>query len=81
MLQEEENTSYHVEAEQMLGSRGIPWLCAYVSLGEGIIGPLIVPGTTGCFQCAETRLSLAGSNRKEVEDMLMKLVSYNNYLS
>ena len=75
VLQEEDNSSYYFEAEQMLRPRGIPWLRAYVSLGEGIIGPLIVPGTTGCFQCAETRLSLAGSNTKEVEDMLMKLVS------
>jgi ribosomal protein S12 methylthiotransferase accessory factor len=36
---------------------------------------MIVPGRTGCFQCAEARLSLAGSNRKEVEEMLMKLVT------
>ncbi|TCZ77067.1 TOMM precursor leader peptide-binding protein [Paenibacillus albiflavus] len=67
-------SSYYYEAEQMLRPRGIPWLCAYVSLGEGIIGPLIVPGTTGCFQCAEERLSMAGRNRKEVKDLLIKLV-------
>ncbi|MEC0239804.1 TOMM precursor leader peptide-binding protein [Paenibacillus dokdonensis] len=75
VLKDEDNSSYYYEAEQMLGPRGIPWLCAYVSLGEGIIGPLIVPGTSGCFQCAEARLTLAGSNRKEVEDLLIKLVS------
>jgi len=75
VLQEEDNSSYYFEAEQIMRPRGIPWLCAYVSLGEGIIGPLNVPGRTGCFQCAEERLSLAGSNRKEVEDLLMKLVS------
>lgn len=80
VLQEEDNSSYYFEAEQMLRPRGIPWLCAYVSLGEGIVGPLIVPGTTGCFQCAEARLSLAGSNRKEVEDLFMKLVS-DDYVS
>jgi ribosomal protein S12 methylthiotransferase accessory factor len=75
VLQEEDNSSYYFEAEKMLRPRGITWLCAYVSLGEGIIGPMIVPGRTGCFQCAEARLSLAGSNRKEVEEMLMKLVT------
>lgn len=75
VLQDEDNSSYYLEAEQMLRPRGIPWLCAYVSLGEGIIGPLVVPGTTGCFQCAEARVSLAGSNRKEVKDLLMRLVS------
>ncbi|GGH19959.1 TOMM precursor leader peptide-binding protein [Paenibacillus segetis] len=75
VLQDEDNSSFFYEADQMLRPRGMPWLCAYVSLGEGIIGPLIVPGKSGCFQCAETRLSLAGSNRKEVEDYLKKLVS------
>ncbi|AZS16593.1 TOMM precursor leader peptide-binding protein [Paenibacillus lutimineralis] len=78
VLKDEESSSYFYEAEQMLRLHGIPWLCAYVSLGEGIIGPLIVPGTTGCFKCAEARLSLAGSNRNEVKDLLMKLV-YDDY--
>ncbi|MDN4071325.1 TOMM precursor leader peptide-binding protein [Paenibacillus vini] len=80
VLNDEDNSSTIYEAEQKLTSRGIPWLNAYISLGEGIIGPLRVPGTTGCFQCAETRLSLAGSNRKEVEDLLLKLVS-EDYVS
>jgi len=75
VLKDEDDSSYFYEAEQILRPRSIPWLCAYVYLGEGIIGPLIIPGTTGCFQCAETRVSLAGRNRKEVQDMLMKLVS------
>lgn len=75
VLKDEESSSYFYEAEQVLRIRGIPWLCAYVSLGEGIIGPLIVPGTPGCFKCAEARLSLAGSNRTEVQDLLMRLVS------
>lgn len=80
VLNDEDNSSTIYEAEQKLTSRGIPWLNAYISLREGIIGPLRVPGTTGCFQCAETRLSLAGSNRKEVEDLLLKLVS-EDYVS
>lgn len=75
VLKDEDDSAYFYEAEQKLRPLGIPWLCAYVSLGEGIIGPLRVPGTTGCFQCAETRLSVAGSNRPEVKDLLIKLVT------
>ncbi|QDM47486.1 TOMM precursor leader peptide-binding protein [Paenibacillus thiaminolyticus] len=75
VLQEQDNSDLHLEADAALRPLGIPWLCAYVFLGEGVVGPLMRPGTTGCFQCAETRLSLAGSNRKEVEEMLMKLVT------
>ncbi|MEF2965861.1 TOMM precursor leader peptide-binding protein [Paenibacillus sp. M1] len=80
VLNDEDNSSYYYEAEQKLRPRGIPWLCAYISLGEGIIGPLIGPGTTGCFHCSEARLSLAGSNRIEVQDLLMKLVSDDDYV-
>ena len=75
VLQEQDNSDLHLEADAVLRPLGLPWLCAYVFLGEGVVGPLMRPGTTGCFQCAETRLSLAGSNRKEVEEMLMKLVT------
>lgn len=75
VLNDEDNSSYFDEAEQKLRPHGIPWLCAYVSLGEGIIGPLMGPGRTGCFHCAETRLSFAGTNRKEVQDLLLNLVS------
>lgn len=65
------------EAEEKLRTRGIPWLCAYVSIEEGVIGPLIHPGKQGCSQCAETRRAIAGSNRSGVSDMLMKLVDPN----
>ncbi|MNJ30518.1 YcaO-like family protein [compost metagenome] len=75
VLEEQDSSSIYLEAEQVLRPRGIPWLCAYISLGEGVVGPLIHPGKFGCFQCAETRLALAGSNRQEVDEMLMKLVS------
>lgn len=72
--EEQEDSSLSRQAERILLPLGIPWLCAYISLGEGVIGPLVRPGETGCFQCAEARLSMAGSHRKEVEEMLMKLV-------
>ncbi|WP_019638724.1 TOMM precursor leader peptide-binding protein [Paenibacillus fonticola] len=75
VIQEHDNSAFFHEAQHALLPRGIPWLGAYVALGEGIVGPLNRPGMAGCFQCAETRLSLAGSNRKEVEEMLLQLVS------
>ncbi|GAC43547.1 TOMM precursor leader peptide-binding protein [Paenibacillus popilliae] len=74
VLQEQDSSDLHLEADAALRPFGIPWLCAYVFLGEGVVGPLMRPGTTGCFQCAEMRLSLAGSNRKEAKEMLMRLV-------
>lgn len=74
VLQEQDSSDLHLEADAALRPFGIPWLSAYVFLGEGVVGPLMRPGTTGCFQCAEMRLSVAGSNRKEAKEMLMRLV-------
>lgn len=74
VLLEQDYPSLPSEAEEKLRTRGIPWLCAYVSLGEGVIGPLISPGKPGCVPCAETRRLLAGSSRAGVSEMLMKLV-------
>lgn len=74
VLQDQDNSGLHLEADERLRPTGIPWLCAYVSLGEGIMGPLNHLEVAGCFQCAETRLSLAGRNREVVENMLKLLV-------
>lgn len=71
----EDSSASYLEADQKLRPLGTLWLYACMFLGEGVIGPLNRPGGAGCFQCAETRLSLAGSGRKEVGDMLMKLVT------
>ncbi|MCZ8514307.1 TOMM precursor leader peptide-binding protein [Paenibacillus filicis] len=73
VLQDQENSYF--EAEEMLRPLGIPWLCAYASIGEGVVGPLIFPGRDGCSQCAEKRLSLAGGNLEEAEELLEKLVT------
>lgn len=62
-----------LEVEEILQPLGIPWLCGYVSNGEGVVGPLIRPGTPGCSQCAETRRSRAGRDREEMDDELMRL--------
>jgi ribosomal protein S12 methylthiotransferase accessory factor len=58
--------SVHQEAEQLLRTAGIPWLRGFVAFGEGVIGPLINPGLSGCTQCADTRRLLAGRDRKEM---------------
>ncbi|TDF98017.1 TOMM precursor leader peptide-binding protein [Paenibacillus piri] len=57
--------SVHREAEELLRAAGIPWLRGFVAFGEGVIGPLVRPGMSGCTQCADTRRLLAGRDRKE----------------
>ncbi|MFD0677708.1 MULTISPECIES: TOMM precursor leader peptide-binding protein [unclassified Paenibacillus] len=69
------DSSLHLQAEELLQPLGIPWLCAYVSFGEGVVGPLVRPGTAGCSLCAETRRSMAGRDREEMDDLLLSLVS------
>jgi ribosomal protein S12 methylthiotransferase accessory factor len=67
------NPSVHKKAEEVLRPIGIPWLRGFVSFGEGVIGPLVSPGTPGCSQCADTRLLMAGRDRKELWEMQQKL--------
>ncbi|MDF2661416.1 MAG: bacteriocin biosynthesis protein SagD [Paenibacillus sp.] len=57
--------SVHREAEQVMQAAGIPWLRGFVAFGEGRIGPLVRPGTAGCSGCADTRILMAGRDRKE----------------
>ncbi|WP_409340376.1 TOMM precursor leader peptide-binding protein [Paenibacillus sp. MBLB4367] len=60
------HTSVHREAEELLRAAGIPWLRGFVAFGEGVVGPLVRPGLSGCTQCADTRHLLAGRDRKEM---------------
>jgi len=57
--------SVHREAEAVMQAAGIPWLRGFVAFGEGRIGPLVRPGTPGCSVCADTRILMAGRDRKE----------------
>ncbi|CAG7615708.1 TOMM precursor leader peptide-binding protein [Paenibacillus allorhizosphaerae] len=58
--------SVHREAEKLLRQAGIPWLRGYVAFGEGVVGPMVRPGLSGCSLCADTRRLLAGRDRKEM---------------
>jgi len=58
--------SDHLFAEEVFQRSGVPWLRAFVSFGEGVIGPLVVPGAKGCSNCAELRRLMAGNDRKEM---------------
>ncbi|TMV43994.1 TOMM precursor leader peptide-binding protein [Paenibacillus mesophilus] len=58
--------SVHRKAEDVMRQAGIPWLRGFLAFGEGIVGPLVRPGTAGCSQCADTRSLMAGRDRKEM---------------
>ncbi|MCM3728611.1 TOMM precursor leader peptide-binding protein [Neobacillus cucumis] len=58
--------SIHQKAEEKYRNKGVPWLRGFVSFGEGIIGPLVRPGTPGCSRCADLRRMIAGPDRQEM---------------
>ncbi|MFY0543892.1 TOMM precursor leader peptide-binding protein [Brevibacillus sp. H7] len=68
--------SVHQEAEEVLQPAGIPWLRGFVSFGEGVIGPLVRPGTPGCSRCADMRRLLAGRDRKEMWELQQGLAAH-----
>jgi ribosomal protein S12 methylthiotransferase accessory factor len=65
--------SIHHKAEEVFRSSGIPWLRGFVSFGEGVIGPLVRPGTSGCSQCADIRRLIAGYDRKEMWELQSRM--------
>ncbi|WNB90910.1 TOMM precursor leader peptide-binding protein [Bacillus sp. NEB1478] len=60
------NPAEHLEAENFFRSLGTPWLRGFVSFGEAIIGPLVLPDKQGCSQCADERRLMAGTDRREL---------------
>ncbi|MFJ7755717.1 TOMM precursor leader peptide-binding protein [Peribacillus muralis] len=66
ILEDAWNPAVHLKAEELLRSQEIPWLRGFVSFGEGVIGPLVRPGISGCSQCADLRQLMAGRDRKEM---------------
>ncbi|WP_020060407.1 TOMM precursor leader peptide-binding protein [Bacillus sp. 123MFChir2] len=69
------NPLFHKQAESVFQSTDIPWLRAFVSFGKGIIGPIVRPGTQGCSQCADIRRTFAGSDSKEMWEIMQILSS------
>lgn len=67
------NPIAHQKAEEAVKLTGSPWLRAFVSFGEGIIGPLVRPGKPGCLQCADLRKLLGGQERSEMRKVKRKL--------
>ncbi|WP_159886549.1 TOMM precursor leader peptide-binding protein [Paenibacillus puerhi] len=64
----------HQRAEELLQPAGIPWLRGFVSFGEGVIGPLVRPGTQGCSLCADMRRLMAGRDRREMQQLQRRLM-------
>jgi ribosomal protein S12 methylthiotransferase accessory factor len=76
VLQDAWNPSVHKKAEEVLRPTGIPWLRGFVSFGEGVVGPLVRPGTPGCSQCADLRRLMAGRDRKEMWEIRQQLQAH-----
>ncbi|CAH0344140.1 TOMM precursor leader peptide-binding protein [Bacillus sp. CECT 9360] len=76
VLQDAWNPTVHKKAEEVLPPIGIPWLRGFVSFGEGVVGPLVHPGTPGCSQCADLRRIMAGRDRKEMWEIQHKLEAH-----
>jgi ribosomal protein S12 methylthiotransferase accessory factor len=68
--------SVHHEAEEVLQQAGVPWLRGFVSFGEGVVGPLVRPGTPGCSRCADWRRLMAGRDRKEMWELEQRLAAH-----
>lgn len=67
------NPIAHQKAEEAAKLTGSPWLRAYAAFGEGVMGPLVRPGTSGCSQCADLRILLGGQERNEMLGVKQKL--------
>jgi ribosomal protein S12 methylthiotransferase accessory factor len=67
------NPSVHQKAEEVFHRTNTPWLRGFVSFGEGVIGPLVRPGTPGCSQCMDLRRLMTGHDRKEMWEVQKRL--------
>jgi ribosomal protein S12 methylthiotransferase accessory factor len=67
---------YH-KAEKIFRNAAIPWLRSFVSFGEGITGPIILPDQPGCTSCVDLRRLIAGPDRREMWDLQNKLSLMN----
>ncbi|MCZ8511835.1 TOMM precursor leader peptide-binding protein [Paenibacillus filicis] len=75
VLQDGWNPNAAHMAEEWLAKAGIPWLGAFISFGEGMIGPLVRPGVPGCSRCADSRRLMADGSRRETWGLQQRLAS------
>lgn len=61
-------------AERHLREAGLPWIGAYVSFDEGIVGPYSKPGKPGCSRCADARRLAGGHDFRGNPEPLMSLL-------
>jgi ribosomal protein S12 methylthiotransferase accessory factor len=69
------NPIVHQKAEEMFRQTNTPWLRGFVTFGEGVVGPFVQPGTTGCTQCAEMRRTITARDRNELREIQKRLES------
>lgn len=71
----------HRKAEAELQAAGIPWLRGFIAFGEGIIGPIVKPGQSGCSMCSDSRKLTAGRDREEMRALQQRLTENGGILS
>lgn len=74
VVHDEKDTDADLRAEKALRQAGIPWLRAYASSGEGVVGPLVRPNAPGCSQCADNRHFMAGRDPMEMSELVQLLM-------
>jgi len=68
------NPKVHQKAVEILQTVDVPLIRSCVAFGEGVIGPLILPGKMGCFECADFRRLMGGRERREMLEINQRLV-------
>jgi ribosomal protein S12 methylthiotransferase accessory factor len=74
VLQDDWCPSDYLKAEEVLQRIGLPWLSGFVLFDEGVVGPLVRPGTPGCSQCVDVRRLIAGYGRENIVELQMRLL-------
>ncbi|MYL51670.1 TOMM precursor leader peptide-binding protein [Halobacillus litoralis] len=74
VLEDGWNPGSSLMGERVAREKGIDWLRGFVAFGEGVIGPLVSPGSEGCSQCADLRRLMTASDREDLWNIHQTLV-------